>query len=56
MDDDPGEEHNAYRPDHPQVSRLLQELQEWTQADTDERAPVPDSEDLEPLRSLGYVD
>lgn len=52
---DPGEERNLYAPDHPEAIRLEEALRGWMRAGP-EGVQVPTEEDLEHLRSLGYVD
>jgi arylsulfatase A-like enzyme len=52
---DPNEERNVYTEDHPEARRLMAHLHSWLRpAGHPDAGPTP--EDLERLRSLGYVD
>jgi arylsulfatase A-like enzyme len=55
LERDPRETQDLYAPDHPRASRLRQLLFEWIR-DTPGTVAQPSAEDLERLRSLGYVD
>lgn len=52
---DQGETKNLFRAGHPMAMRLAELLSDWTRA-TPGSVPTPSEEDLERLRSLGYVE
>lgn len=56
LGNDPGETHDVYRPDHPRLASLKASLRRWYQP-PDETSATGEmaSEDLESLRSLGYL-
>ncbi len=53
---DPDESNDLYRPDHPRLLSLKTLLRRWYQLGSEQRSKSPPSpEDLEALRSLGYL-
>jgi arylsulfatase A-like enzyme len=53
---DPGETRNLWRPDHPELPALRQQLAGWLRASDDQTRTALDAHDVEILRSLGYVE
>lgn len=54
--DDPHETVDLYQPDHPQFAPLRDHLRRWQRGTEDLESEPETLEDLELLRSLGYVD
>jgi len=56
LEADPDENHDLYRPDHPEARALRGELEGWLRATDDRTETALDARDVELLRSLGYVE
>jgi arylsulfatase A-like enzyme len=56
LDADPAEAENLWRPDHPDLAPLREDLARWMRSADGTQPMEPDARDVELLRSLGYVE
>ncbi len=56
LEADPAETENLWRPDHPELAKLREDLMGWFRPSDNPQPAAPDARDVELLRSLGYLE